>query len=152
MEVDMQHLGLYSSFVLFLVILFSMASNAQPVPCTNGSVWIVTLIKTKPGMDDKYNQDMAKNWVPGAEALKKDGALLSYKILAGNSANKDDWNVMIMQEYKNWAVLDSIDEKVQAVTKKFIGTTEKQTNIVINRNDLREHVGDKIMQELIFNK
>ena len=103
-------------------------------------------------MDDKYNQDMAKNWVPGAEALKKDGALLSYKILAGNSANKDDWNVMIMQEYKNWAVLDSIDEKVQAVTKKFIGTTEKQTNIVINRNDLREHVGDKIMQELIFNK
>src|SRR5437667_7218522 len=78
-------------------------------PYTEGSVWNVTLVRVKPGMDNAYLSDLATGWKNVMEEARKQGLVVSYKILVGSSANRDDWNLMLLTESKNWASFDGAD-------------------------------------------
>jgi len=55
-----------------------------------------------------------------------------------------------MDEYRNWAAFDGLTEKFEAIEVKLIGNEEKRTQLMIKRTDVREIVGEKVMQELIL--
>ncbi len=84
------------------------------------------------------------------EEAKKEGLILSYKILSGPAANKDDWDLLLMVEYKNLAALDGVAEKFQALQRKLIGPEEQQKAGYAKRSELREILGDKTVRELIL--
>lgn len=62
---------------------------------------------------------------------------------------RDDWDVMFMTEFKNWAAFDGITAKFDAIAGKIIGSEDKQVQLMTKRTETREIIGNKTMQELI---
>ena len=81
-------------------------------------------MKVKYGMGDDYLHSLALTWKAENEEAKKQGLILSYKILSGAAANETDWDLMLMIEFKNMSSLDNVDEKFRAIDAKIYGTEE----------------------------
>jgi hypothetical protein len=115
-----------------------------------GSVWVLTFIKVKPGMCDAYlNQLVPVRKRLMAEAMQT-GLVLSHKILNGFSSNASDWDLMVMVEYKNWAALDGLKDKLEAINQKVLGSEATALTLMEERSVSRQFVGDKPMQEIVF--
>ena len=117
-------------------------------PYTEGTVWDVTMVKTKPGMDDQYLKGLAKSFKGTLDEAKKQNLIVSYKILIGNAATPNDFNILLMVESKNMAALDNAREKFDPIAKKVEGSVEEQEKTMVKRLDIREIVGEKLMREI----
>ena len=141
--------------VLAASVALAAATFASPIvaqqakPYTEGSVWTVSMIRVKPGMMDVYMRDVLPMRKQMNEEAKKQGLLVSSHILTGPSTGRDDFDVMFLDEYKNCAAFDGISAKYDAIMGKVIGPEEKQVQIMVKRTDMREILGDKMMQEII---
>jgi hypothetical protein len=123
---------------------------AQEKPYTEGSVWSISMIRVKPGMLDVYMREVLPLRKKINEEAKKQGLVVSDHIFSGTSMGRDDWDVMFMTEYKNWAAFDGITAKYDAIASKIIGSEDKQVQLMTKRTETREIIGDKTMQELII--
>lgn len=123
---------------------------AQDKPYKDGPVWAVTFVKVKPGMFDTYIRDLAANRKPLMEQAKKEGLILSEKMLTGDSFVGEDFNLMLMVEYKNWAAFDGLGDKFRVMAQKIVGSEDKQQQMMIKRTDVREIIGTKNMQEISY--
>ena len=141
---------------LITVLLFGVLSlgsvvvYAQEKPYTEGTVWSITMVRVKPGMLDVYMRDVIPLRKKIDEEAKKQGLILSDRILSGSASGRDDFDVMFLTEYKNWAALDGITAKYDAIVGKIIGSEEKQVQLMTKRTDSREIMGEKQMQELVI--
>jgi hypothetical protein len=117
-------------------------------PYTEGPVWTVTMVKTKTGMTDEYLKELAKTLKGTLEEAKKQNLVLDYKILLGNPATPQDFNILIMVESKNMAAQDNTREKFDPIARKVVGTTDQQQAIQVKRLDIREIMGTKLMREI----
>jgi len=133
-----------------VLMLFAQAGFAQDKPFKEGSIWSVTFVKVKPGMFDTYIRDLSGNRRPLMEQAKKEGLILQEKMLAGESAGREDFDLILMVEYKNWAAFDGLSDKFRALAQKIVGSEDKQTQMMVKRTDVREIVGTKNMQEISY--
>ena len=117
-------------------------------PYTKGPVWTLTMVKTKTGMTDEYLKELAKSLKASLEEAKKQNLVLDYKILLGNPATPQDFNILIMVESKNMAALDNGREKFDPIARKVVGTTDQQQAMAVKRLDIREIIGTKLMREI----
>ena len=138
------------AFAVAAGLSVSQQAFSQEKPYTEGTVWQLTFIKLKPGMFDVYMQDAVVGRAREMAEAKKQGLVLSSKTLSGTSANREDWDILFIEEYKNWAALDGLSEKFAAIQTKAHGTVEKVVEASLKRTDVREVVGSKLMQELII--
>ena len=141
------------TLLLSLCCILSLAAGAAVAAeraYTQGSVWSVTMVRVKPGMDNTYLADLATGWKHVMEEAHKQGLVVSYKVLDGASANRDDWNLLLLVESKNWAAFDGADQKFEAIAEKMVGPEKKQLEMMIKRSDVREIVGNKVLQEVTF--
>ncbi|MGB8337756.1 MAG: hypothetical protein WCD07_00565 [Burkholderiales bacterium] len=136
--------------VLGLLALGTQTCVADEKVYKEGTVWSVTFIKVKTGMFDVYMRELAAVRKALMAEGKKQGLIVSEKMLYGSSANREDWDLMLMEEYKNWAAFDGFAEKWDAMLLKIIGSEEKQVQTMVKRTEVREIVGDKILQEITF--
>ena len=141
-----------STVVLFAALSLSsvIAYGQDEKPYTEGSVWSITMIRVKPGMNDAYMREVLPLRKKVNEEAKKQGLLLSSHVLSGPSSGRDDFDVMILDEYKNWAAFDGITAKYEAILSKIVGSEEKQVQLMTKRTDVREILGAKNMQELVI--
>jgi hypothetical protein len=58
--------------------------------------------------------------------------------------------MMLLVEQKNWAAFDGADDKFDAILEKLIGPDKKQVELMVKRSDVREIVGTRNLQEIIF--
>ena len=126
----------------------SLCSAQSDAPYTEGPVWTVTMVKTKTGMTDEYLKELAKTLKTSLEEAKKQNLVLDYKILLGNPAVPQDFNILIMVESKNMAAQDNTREKFDPIARKLVGTTDQQQAIQVKRLDVREILGTKLMREI----
>jgi hypothetical protein len=126
----------------------SLCSAQSDAPYTEGPVWTVTMVKTKTGMTDEYLKELAKTLKGTLEEAKKQNLVLDYKILLGNPATPQDFNILIMVESKNMAAQDNTREKFDPIARKVVGTTDQQQAIQVKRLDIREIMGTKLMREI----
>ena len=117
-------------------------------PYTEGSVWELTMVRTKPGMDDDYLKNLAQAYKSTSEEAKKQGIIMDYKILLGDPANKEDFNILLMVEYKNMAAFDGLRQKTDPIAQKMIGGEEQLRQGSMKRMELREILGAKTMREI----
>ena len=143
----MKFVALCSTVLLMLV---AQVGLAQDKPFRDGSVWSVTFVKVKPGMFDVYIRDLASNRKPLMEQAKKEGLILSEKMIAGESNGRDDFDLMLMVEYKNWAAFDGLSDKFRVLAQKMVGSEDKQTQMMIKRTEVREILGTRSMQEIHY--
>jgi len=126
----------------------SVCSAQSDAPYTEGPVWNITMVKAKPGMGDEYLKGLAKTFKGSLEEAKKQNLILDYKILLGNAATPQDFNILIMVESKNMAAQDNTREKFDPIARKVVGTTDQQQALQVKRLDIREIVGTKLMREI----
>ncbi len=139
--------------ILIIIVAVSIASmglcRAQSdAPYTEGPVWTITMVKTKTGMTDEYLKGLAKTLTASLEEAKKQNLVVDYKILLGNDATPQDFNILIMVESKNMAAQDNAREKFDPIARKVVGTTDQQQALQVKRLDIREIMGTKLMREI----
>jgi hypothetical protein len=144
----MKFASIFSFAALLVLMCFPPQSAAQELPYKEGTVWEVSFVRAKTGMTIDYLKNLAAIWRNNCEEAKKQGLVLSYKILSGAPANKEDWDLMLMIEYKNMAVLDGADEKWEAIYAKLFGSQEQRKAGSTKRSEMREILGRKIVREL----
>ncbi|HVG19796.1 MAG TPA: hypothetical protein VNI02_12155 [Blastocatellia bacterium] len=116
----------------------------------SGSVWIVLFVRTLPGKDTVYFNYLADAWKRQQEVLKQEGVVLSYKILQTNQIHKDDFNVLVMTEYKSRASIDENQGKLDSVVRQVVGKDEVAMAAYRERETVRRVFGGKICREIIF--
>src|ERR1044072_7076508 len=88
----------------------------------DGSVWVLTYIRTHSGQDLAYLNALQDVWKKQMDELKRQGVILSYKALQTNAARIEDHNVLLMLEYKDIRTWESNAEKqaviLQAIAKE----------------------------------
>jgi hypothetical protein len=117
-------------------------------PYTEGPVWTITMVKTKPGMSDDYLKMLAKIYKGANEEAKKQGIIMDYKILIGEGANPQDFDILLMQEFANMAAFDGLRDKLDPIDNKISGNLEAQRQGAIKRMEVREIMGNKLMREV----
>ena len=126
----------------------SLCSAQSDAPFTEGPVWNITMVKVKPGLGDQYLKGLAKTLKGTLDEAKKQNFIISYKILLGDAATPQDFNILVMVESKNMAALDNAREKFDPIIKKVVGSTEEQEKTAVQRLEIREIVGNKLMREI----
>ena len=119
-------------------------------PYHNGSVWDVAFIRMKPGMETKYLDYVAGQWKAEQEAQKKDGNILSYKVLTVEGHSATEFNIMLMTEYKSLAAMEASEDKADALAQKVIGDDEKQREGYRERLEFREVLGNRLAREIVL--
>jgi hypothetical protein len=132
-----------------IVLCASTAVRAQDKPWSEGSVWTITMIHVKPGMFDTYMRELLPMRKRIYDEAKKQGLILSSHILSGNSSGRDDFDLLILEEYKNWAAFDGLTAKYDALMKNVVGPEDKQLQVMTKRTEVREIIGEKVMQEIM---
>jgi len=84
------------------------------------------------------------------DEAKKQGLIVSERMLSGFAVGREDWDLMLMVEYKNWAAFDGLSDKFDALALRVVGSEEKQVQMMVKRTEVREIVGQKTLQELTF--
>ena len=129
----------------------AQAQSAERV-YDNGSVWNVSFIETKPGMFDEYMAYLNGPWRSIQEAGKKDGDVLSYRILAIGAPRDHEPNLVLMVEYKNMAVFDRSLAETDRQTAGVFGSAQKAVQSQISREAMRSARGGFQARELKFMK
>ncbi|MEO6871892.1 MAG: hypothetical protein ABI233_06695 [Chthoniobacterales bacterium] len=142
-----KHLILAASAVLFTGWV-NLASAQSDAPYTEGGVWQITMVKTKYGMSDDYLKGLAKTFKGTLEEAKKQNLILDYKILIGEAATPQDFDVLLMVESKDMASFDNSREKFDPIAKKIEGSIDQQRATATKRLEIREILGDKLMREV----
>lgn len=119
-------------------------------PYRNGSVWQISFIQIKPGMDTAYLNYLTGDWKRGNEALKKDGQILSYKVITTEGHTATDWNIMLMIEYKDLATKEANQTKADNLAQTINGTDEKQMQGYRDRLQIREVMGTRLAREIVL--
>lgn len=117
---------------------------------TEGPVWDITYVRTKPDQRDAYLTSLKENTAPILEEEKKQGLVLDYKIL-NNLTQKDphDWDLAIAVQYKNFAALDNVEIKKLEIRNKMFGSKKAaEETVVQKRVEMREVVSIALYQEL----
>ena len=125
-------------------------TSATGAPYTEHSVWDITLVKTKAGLSDDYLRGLAQTLKGTMEEEKKQGVIMDYKVLLGEASNREDFNILIMVEYKNMAAFDGLREKTEPIMAKVVGGQDAQRQLAVKRLDVREILGTKTMREIML--
>lgn len=139
-----------SSLVLALLVIGVSVYAQVNRPYHNGSVWNIAFIRIKPGMDTAYLNYIAGQWKAEQEAQKKDGNILSYRVLSVEAHTPGEWNLMLMTEYKSLAAMEANEDKSDAVAQRVVGNDEKQMQGYRERSEIREVMGARLARELIL--
>jgi len=137
--------------LIVLILTLSIVVVAQVNrPYRNGSVWNVAFIKMKPGMETAYLNYIATDWKRNQEAMKKDGLILSYKVLTTEAHGAADFNIMLMTEYKDLATMEANEAKADNLAQTVIGNDQKQMQGYRERLEIREVLQDRLAREIIL--
>jgi hypothetical protein len=136
--------------VMAFALTFSSTLFAQEKSYTTGSVWQVGFIKVSANMTVDYLNNLKGNWKATHDEAVKQGVILSYKILQGAAANPDDWDIMLMTEFKSLSAMEGSDEKFEAISKKIIGGEDAMKKLNDSRVSMRTIYGGKLLKEVIY--
>lgn len=143
--------SLVGSLAALALIGAALTVYAQSMrPYHNGSVWDIAFIRMKPGMETAYLNYVATDWKREQEALKKEGLIVSYKVIGTEPHNPGDWNLMLMTEYKDLASLEAAEPKADALGQKLFGGDEKIRQGYKERLEIREVLGNRLAREIVL--
>ena len=116
-----------------------------------GSCWVILFVRVLPEAETAYFNYLDDGWKKQQDILKKEGVILSYKVLRTNMVHKNDYNVMLMTEYRDRAALDEAQQGTyDAVGRMISGSDEKVVLAFRERAHMRTLFGGKITKEIIL--
>jgi len=122
--------------------------NPEALSYVEGSIWVLTFVKTKPGMTADYFNSISASLKPVYEEEKRKKMILNYKILNADSPDDRDFNVIIMVEYPNVAAVEGSRDRIEPIIDKIIGPATSRRELATKRQDVRDILATKRMREI----
>jgi hypothetical protein len=123
---------------------------AQESSYRPGSIWTASRINVLPGQFDSYMDWLAADWKRMRDFGKREGVELSYHVLSVNNARKDEPNLILLIETKDYmtnAQQEAFNNKLNA----FLASNDrKQGAASAGRGAMREQWGSVEYQELVL--
>ena len=141
---------LISSLIVLVLTASAIVVAQVNRPFRNGSVWNISLIQMKPGMETAYLNYIASEWKREQEAMKKEGLILSYKVITTETHGSNDWNIMLMTEYKDLATMEANEAKADNLSQMVSGNDEKQMQGYRDRLAIREVLDVRTAREIVL--
>jgi hypothetical protein len=113
-----------------------------------GTIWTVTTIRVKSGMDQAYLEYLDGSFKKETDALVQAGYMKSYKILKAIDEDTTSWNLVILREYASLADQEKNEEKSDAKLREVSGNDQQQMKGYEDRSRIREVLSTKTVREL----
>ncbi len=136
--------------ICWLLPVSMMAQQPTAKPYPEGPVWDIASIRVKAGMEDRYMRYIADVWKREQEALKNAGYILDYKVITTEPHGPQDFNVLLMTEFKDLATMEANADKMEAVGLQLEGGQQKMETGYQDRASYREVLGDRLGREIIL--
>jgi len=133
--------------IITVVIAFTIQAGDKPY--TLGTVWEVSYIKVNDGKLEDYLKNLNSGYYPIYEEYKKKGWITSYKAISFNRNNPDDWNLMLLTEYPNWATFDRKEKEWEAVVDEVFKNKKAEESSNEDRKNIRVLWGSKVGVEMV---
>jgi hypothetical protein len=135
-------------FAAVLACVFTPALFAQE-NYTEGPVWRVSLIRVKPNHMDEYLTSLRQVSKPFIEEEKRQGLIVDYKIFIKETQNNpQDWDLCLAVQYKNYAAMDGLGGKMEAIRDKVLGGKQEAHQLGEKREEIREIISDELLREI----
>jgi hypothetical protein len=144
-----------TSFACALLALISLAmlttvALADGRYHKDGPVVNVAAIRTVDGHFDDYMQWLSTTFKQQEEAAKKAGLVLSYHVYVAEPRGPNDPDIFLVIEFKNWAALDGLGGKLDAVSAQVEGSVDKANQSEAGRAKIRTVLGSQTIQEAVL--
>ena len=116
----------------------------------DGPVINVSSIRTVDGHFDDYMHWLATTYKKQQEAAKKAGLITGYRVIVIEARGPNDPDILLVTEFKNWAALDHLGGKLEAVSAQVEGSVEKAAQSTAERNKIRTILGSRTEQVAIL--
>ena len=138
-------------YVLALGLVFVAPALLAQEHYTEGPVWRVQLIRVKPNHMDEYLTSLRQSTKALLEEEKRTGMIVDYKVFFKDTMHTpDDWNICVAVEYKNYAAMDGLGAKGEALRDKVLGGKQAAQQLGEKRQEIREIVSSELMQEIFL--
>jgi hypothetical protein len=135
--------------VVFLLLL-APALFAQE-HYTEGPIWRIQLIRVKPTHMDEYLTTLRQSSKPMYEEEKRQGLILDYKVFFKETKNSpEDWDICVAIQFKNYAAMDGLAAKGEAVRDKILGGKAPAQQLSEKRAEIREIVSSELLREVFL--
>ncbi len=147
-------------FYLMTMLLLSLCAisaqaQTQDRPTTDGPVWRIVYLRSKPGTRADYIKFLREHYKPLFDEGKKQGLILDYKFFTKpTSDGPNDWDIANATLFRNYAdALDFSEErsnKYNEISLKHYGTAEARTKLSEQFRQLSDFVSIQYMREMIL--
>ena len=117
---------------------------------TQGSVTIVSFVRTEPGMFDEYLRYLSNTYKKLMEESKKQGIVSDYAIYQATPRGPQDADVILTVTYKNMAAFDTLQASTDPLVKEIFGSLPKAASASADREKLRKQLGSQMVRQLIL--
>ena len=131
---------------LFLVSLIIVAGRAAQSPVDRQRpVWMVEILKVKPGMLGSTLGYLDDNWMRVRAEAKRQSAVLRYHRIADRNSVTSDPNILLLTEFKNSAAYDAREKLFASIRKQL----PNDTSAVIRpaQSELYETVSTRVFED-----
>ncbi len=149
-------LALVLSLLVVITLMSSPTAAAQSSqqatvkPYHEGPVWDMAFIRVKAGMEDRYMRYLADEWKREQESQKKAGYILDYKVIATEPHGAQDYDVVLMTEYKDLATMETNADKMEDLALQMFGGMPKVESGYEQRAGYREVIANRLGREIVL--
>ena len=142
--------GICATAALLALATLTTAAYADGRDWDDGPVINVASIRTVDGHFDDYMHWLATTFKKQQEAAKKAGLITAYRVIVIEARAPTDPDILLVTEYKNWAALDRLGSKMDAVSAGVEGSVEKAAQSEAERAKIRTVLGSRTQQEALL--
>jgi hypothetical protein len=137
-------------FAAIMAVSTSVTRAQEDHAYTQGSVTIVSFVRTEPGMFDEYLRYLSNTYKKLMEESKKQGLVTDYAIYQALPRDPQDADVILTVTYKNMAALDNLQARTDPLIKELFGSLPKAASASVDREKLRKQLGSQMVRQLIL--
>ena len=142
--------GISAIAALLALTTLTSTAYADGRDWNDGPVINVASVRTVYGHFDDYMHYLATTYKKEQEASKKAGLILSYRVIVVEPRGPQDPDILLVTEYKNWAALDHLGGKIDAINAQVEGSVEKTNQGAAERDKIRTILGSRTEQEALL--
>jgi hypothetical protein len=148
MSIKTSALGVFAGVFAFAAIMGSAVAADRPY--AEGTVSVVSSIRTEPGQTENYMKYLATTYKQMMEEQKKAGLIVDWSVYTTRARTPDDPDIYLITTYKNLAAMDGMQDKVESIQQKMFGDQEARDTAMIARGKMRTLAGSEVIRKVEF--
>jgi len=148
MKIKARALGTLAGVFSFVALMTT--AQAADRPYSEGTVSVVSSIRTEPGQNENYMKYLATTYKQLMDEQKKAGIIVDWSVYTARPSTADGPNLYLVTTYKNLAAMDDLQDKVEAIQEKIIGNQDARDAAMIARGKMRTQTGSEVIRKVEF--